>query len=117
MKKIAIGCVAALLVAIAALFSWRGYMIHELKKPILAQMKDPESARFQNVEYLGPWSIEEGTLCGEVNMKNAMGGYVGYTRFHSAYGGSVALIGGDDKMQDIMCKDFKDDIPWWWLKF
>lgn len=38
---------------------------------VVAHLKDPESAQFRN-QY---------GLCGEVNAKNAMGGYVGYRRF------------------------------------
>ncbi|MGV8805320.1 MAG: hypothetical protein ACWA6Y_10210 [Polaromonas sp.] len=48
----------------------------ELRKPVLAQLKDPDSATFRN-ETLRP----PGTLCGEYNSKNSMGGYAGYARF------------------------------------
>lgn len=43
------------------------------------QLKDPESARFQNTRlaaYAGGM-----VLCGEINAKNSYGGYVGFKRF------------------------------------
>lgn len=43
------------------------------------QLKDPESARFQNIRL----SAYNGglVLCGELNAKNSYGGYVGFRRF------------------------------------
>ena len=42
------------------------------------QLRDPDSARFRNVEYREPF------LCGEVNGKNGFGGYSGFERFITA---------------------------------
>lgn len=56
----------------------------ELRKPVLAQLKDPDSATFRN-ETLRPSS----TLCGEYNSKNGMGGYAGYARYIVSKGGFV----------------------------
>lgn len=39
------------------------------------QLKDPESAKFENVV------LSHVLVCGQVNSKNSMGGYVGYKRF------------------------------------
>lgn len=40
-------------------------------------LRDPSSAQFQKMEsFPGP------EVCGEVNAKNAFGGYVGFTRFY-----------------------------------
>lgn len=46
---------------------------------IAGQLKDPASAQFQKVQSLE----HDGTLlsCGQVNAKNAMGGYVGFTDY------------------------------------
>lgn len=43
------------------------------------QLKDPESARFQNIQL----TDHNGglVLCGEINAKNSYGGYVGFKRF------------------------------------
>ena len=43
------------------------------------KLKDPDSARFQNVR-LVPYASGK-VVCGEVNAKNSYGGYVGYTPF------------------------------------
>jgi hypothetical protein len=52
------------------------------KAAIARQFVDPESTRFRNV--FQSQDIETGNrtfVCGELNTKNRMGGYVGYTRF------------------------------------
>lgn len=46
------------------------------KKQVADLLKDPNSAQFQNVK-VG----YAGTVCGEVNGKNAYGAYVGFKRF------------------------------------
>jgi len=47
-------------------------------KPVLDLLKDPASAQFRE-ERFG----QSGALCGEVNAKNGMGGYVGFKKFIS----------------------------------
>lgn len=46
------------------------------KKAVLNHLKDPETARFRNLT-----TSRNTFLCGEVNAKNSMGGYVGFVRF------------------------------------
>lgn len=55
-------------------------MIAEGQDRIVNRLNDPESARFRNV-FISP---KGRAICGEVNAKNAMGGYVGFRRFISA---------------------------------
>jgi hypothetical protein len=43
---------------------------------VRGNLRDPESARFREVTRGGEY-----TVCGEVNAKNALGGYVGFRRF------------------------------------
>lgn len=62
----------------------------ELRKPVLAQLKDPDSATFRN-ETLRP----PGTLCGEYNSKNGMGGYAGHSRFIVSKGNFVDFEDGE----------------------
>jgi hypothetical protein len=47
---------------------------------VASTLKDPESARFRNV-FVSPRGR---AVCGEVNAKSSMGGYVGFKRFISA---------------------------------
>ena len=54
----------------------RQNMEERAKKTIADSLKDPGSAQFRNIRETSP-----GILCGEVNGKNAMGGYVGFQRF------------------------------------
>lgn len=51
------------------------------------QLADPESARFRGSRVTTKWRIP--VTCGEVNYRNATGGYVGYRHFVSA--GPVSL--------------------------
>lgn len=51
--------------------------IEVAKARILDALKDPESARFKEV-YV---AADGETMCGAVNSKNSMGGYVGFQNF------------------------------------
>ena len=66
-------------------------MVERLESQLLGHLSDPDSAKFRSlVLYLDPISgmpqdVDNGSyaLCGEVNAKDLMGGYVGYRRFVS----------------------------------
>ncbi|UCU97700.1 hypothetical protein [Acidovorax radicis] len=70
----------------------------EGKRAVLNALKDPESARFRNLK-----TSLDLYFCGEVNAKNSMGGYTGFTRFIVMFS-HVDLDDGSDK--------FRDD---WWV--
>ncbi len=40
-------------------------------------MRDPVSTQFRNLRHVPKWLL----ICGEINAKNAFGGYVGFTPF------------------------------------
>lgn len=71
--------VIAVFVTGAVIFANKGriFVMPEKRNLILSIMKDPESTKFRG-EFLSG-----NNLCGEVNSKNSMGGYVGYRRFIS----------------------------------
>jgi hypothetical protein len=52
----------------------------EVKTAVAYNFIDPSSATFRNLRTIN--NGEE--VCGEVNAKNRMGGYVGYRRFHAS---------------------------------
>ena len=78
MKKILVFCLALVLVALGGrvgLGKWQQQQSKTaIRSVVLAAMKDPASAQWRN-EVL---SADNKTLCGEVNAKNSMGGYVGF---------------------------------------
>jgi len=43
---------------------------------VAAELKDPSSAQFRNVEQVGD------RVCGEVNARNSFGGYAGFQQFY-----------------------------------
>lgn len=60
--------------------------IKKAKETVASQLRDPESAQFRNIIKTEKTSLLEFgivTVCGEVNGKNAFGGYVGFQRFVS----------------------------------
>lgn len=95
MKKIVLGgCI--LVVAVVCAMQYRDYRkerdiaekaaaeaqakeakVKTLRQGITAVLKDPSSAQWQG-ELL---SSGQETLCGEVNAKNSLGGYVGFKRY------------------------------------
>lgn len=57
--------------------------IQAVKNTVANRMRDPDSTKFRNVR-IKPF--EGGKIaCGEVNSKNAYGGYVGYQRFVASH--------------------------------
>lgn len=97
MRKILVALAVVVLI-VAGVFAWRAYLVHELRKPVLAQLNDPDSALFRDEWLLSGWSewrVLGSVLCGEVNTKNKMGGYVGYAKF-SSVSGLHANIGIND---------------------
>ena len=78
----------ALGIAVFAYIKWDEWIVWpELRQPVLAALKDPESAQFRGLRK------PHGALCGEVNSRNSMGGFVGFTRFFSSSSGRYAMEG------------------------
>lgn len=51
-----------------------------LKNRVATTLNDPQSAQFRNIK-LSELSADEKFLCGEINAKNQLGGYVGFRPF------------------------------------
>lgn len=100
MRKIMIALVVVGIAA-ASVFAYRLYLVNELRKPVLAKLNDPDSAKFRGESLHGDWTVKGSILCGEVNAKNRMGGYVGYAPFWAA-SGTQADIGSDELMADVV---------------
>jgi len=56
----------------------------EIKAEVAKQLKDPESARFGNIN-VGKFSNGDLILCGWINAKNSYGGYTGMKPFLANY--------------------------------
>lgn len=106
--------------AAVLVFGYRHHLVGELRKPVLAQLSDPGSALFADERYVGNWTVSGGYLCGRINAKNKMGGYVGYRWFESnPYITDIE----SDVMRDVLDKsgtkrcdeDTSKGAPWWWL--
>lgn len=100
MRKL-MSLLAVMGVAAAAFFTYRFYLIDQLRKPVLAELKDPDSALFRDERIIGVWLPKKAILCGDVNAKNAMGGYVGYKPFTS-FGGMYADIATSEVMLEVV---------------
>ncbi len=69
------------------------------KQAIETTMKDPLSVQYRNVK-----EYSSGTVCGEFNGKNSMGGYVGFEFFRYS---SVGLSTGKEaKDLDFLCRNY-----------
>lgn len=73
-----------------------------VEKIVRAQLKDPESARFQNIRQVG-----RGEICGQVNAKNAFGGYVGFQHFWlkdiEARRPTLLIDSSDSRLAGVIC--------------
>ncbi|MBV7542211.1 hypothetical protein [Acidovorax sp. sic0104] len=71
------------------------FKVDKVKAMVADGLSDPDSAKFRRL-FISEFEEGKGTatailsLCGEVNAKNKMGGYVGYHRFVAD--GKVAFI-------------------------
>lgn len=74
------------------------------KELVAARLLDPRSAQFEDVV------SGDGVVCGRVNAKNRMGGYVGFKRFVvDVAAGSVDMepdIAGDIRQPEELAKDY-----------
>lgn len=106
-KKVlaAIGLLA--LVGVVGAYLYTVYLVHQHRKPVLAQLKDPDSAKFQNERLRYGRTLKSSILCGEVNAKNEMGGYVGYRLFAASGDTMKAEIVSDPNFNKFLteCED------------
>lgn len=116
MKKVFLSVLLLVLVVAGSAFAWRWQMIQELRKPLLADLTDPDSAMFRNEMVVSPWDSSDVMYCGEFNAKNQMGGYAGYKSFQ--------VNSGNDRRPEplviwwaSLCEDYKDEAAWWWVKW
>jgi hypothetical protein len=64
----------------------------QARAAVLAELKDPESARFSGVKPLKRTSDGKVTgYCGRINAKNSYGGYAGSSVFYATAGKVVIL--------------------------
>lgn len=96
----------------------KSFDVEKAKASVTNNFKDPESAKFRKM-YISKFVNNEGesaySLCGEVNAKNSMGGYVGYKNF-VALENSSALIdleidSSSDSMDAFRQKMFEMSYP------
>lgn len=69
--------------------------IDRAREAVAEQLTDPSSAHFRNER-----SKKDGWVCGEVNSKNAMGGYVGFKRYTVTWmpdGTNVVALEGENE--------------------
>ncbi|MGE4334467.1 MAG: hypothetical protein AB7E55_00645 [Pigmentiphaga sp.] len=77
-------------------------VIEKAQGDIVSQLKDPASAQFRNV-VVSKTGKGFYLVCGEVNARNAYGGYVGFKPFiwrEGSYGGNIAGERGESYDKD-----------------
>lgn len=86
--------------------------IESAKRAIATGLRDPDSAQFRNVFVQRNLvdAVEQVNVCGEVNAKNAYGGYVGFKPFYFSMNtmwGEVYSGGADGEtfkmIFDVVC--------------
>jgi hypothetical protein len=94
--------ISALVMALTALLGLSGCSggaEDAAEKLVADQMRDPASAQFREVKVVKQQDGSE-AVCGEVNGKNAFGGYVGFRGF-VVHGSEVHIRNDDLNMSDI----------------
>src|SRR3546814_15484252 len=119
MRKVVIALAALVVGAGAAWYITRADNAETVALDHLrASMRDPDSTTFQNVSvyrFRGPDDIQMAFVCGDVNSKNALGGYAGNRSFVVAFTDepkaaniSLAKIAGADWQPWEMRRKFDD---------
>lgn len=114
MRKKILASLVLLGILAVGVFVYRQYLISEMRKPVLMQLKDPDSALFRNEKLLTPWNSSE-FWCGEVNAKNEMGGYSGYQKVY-VIGGHVGVNSNPERVDEMCNVLMESDAAWWWLR-
>lgn len=80
--------------------------VENAQKALIDNLNDPDSAKLRKLMYFNDVNNKMQILCGEINAKNRMGGYVGYRKFFIASNGR-SDIGGNDHSQyyDSYCSN------------
>ena len=107
----------ALVIVFAGAYGYRWYLVSELRKPVLAELNDPDSAKFRNERLLSPWTVSNSILCGEMNTRNGMGGYVGFSPFYVDTLGERPIVEVGNETAKSWCEIEEDDSAWWWLRW
>ncbi len=86
-------------------------IVVEARDAVKRSLKDPFSAVFQNVQARSTVNLRGEPMevvCGEVNAKNAYGGYIGFARwiFDSKTRSAYVMGGPDDFVAATMIKNF-----------
>ena len=69
------------LIPVSSLANEENSLIEEAKTKVKSILRDPDSAKFQNLRVvINSKAIE--SVCGEVNARNAFGGYTGFSKFN-----------------------------------
>lgn len=81
----------------------KAFDVEKAKQLIADELSDPDSAKFRKL-YISEFVNAKGEsylyLCGEINAKNKMGGYVGYRQFHvDEKSGMIDPGAGNEKSQ------------------
>lgn len=69
-------------------------LIEQAKKKVAAELRDPASAQFREVHTAPQKGRSTPAVCGEVNGRNAYGGYAGFQKFY-VLGDEVRLDPGE----------------------
>lgn len=88
------GILLATAVAASGFFGYQEYRMRQLKATVGAHLLDPYSAQYRDIRE------KDGAICGEVNAKNRMGAYTGYTLF--------VYVNGEVHFEDVTDIDSSD---------
>lgn len=77
-RRVVVFAVTLLTLAAAGGGVWWYLPIYQAKEAVRKQLNDPASAQFREV-----WVSDRFFVCGEVNAKNRMGGYAGFSWFEA----------------------------------
>ncbi len=92
---ITISCATGSQIVMATPTQLTAQQVHEVKSKVAALLRDPSSTEFRNIRAANA-VLEDNrnviAVCGEVNGKNAFGGYVGFTPFLGSFENGIFTV-------------------------
>jgi hypothetical protein len=85
-------------------------LLARAKAAVADQLKDPRSAQFRGVVSKIDSYTHLRVVCGEINGKNAYGGYVGFQKFAFVPSSGIAVIAPDDDDYQSMTEDERSTV-------
>lgn len=120
MRRLVVGIVALLVIAIGAVLAYRQFVLLPLaREAVEARFPRAVDFKWRAQHIITPWVFNDDTLyCGEVAPRDHGKAFSEYRIFERFTNGHVEFYETwDDHVWSPACGEYSDLVPWWWLRW